>query len=339
MSYIELYGLIRSPSFHQGKCILRGLDSQVRSTSEGMFETDWEIFQQKKRNKVDPSCEVLVYLDGALLGDVSDLSQLAIDRYKYIESSSQAVFSAEAEASYIQMMSSPHKRYVLWHVKVGDSSEKRVVLELDTLNLPRTCENFWQLANGYKDLSYQGSSIHRVVADGYVEGGFLNTNSGKVHTSIYGEFFEDENYSYLHDRPGVLGMSKFARDQNGSVFYITLRPLPHLNGRLVAFGRVIEGMETIRAVSKLPHSIQMPASSVLITKSQNYLSILMPTAHESRPKSHKDHGSSKLENADLETLMHRREAIVKEIESTKAELEQQRKLRDMIAEMIAEMRG
>ena len=63
----------------------------------------------------------------------------------------------------------------------------------------------------------------------------------------------------------------------------------------------------------------------------------MPIANESRPKSHKDHGSSKLENADLDTLIHRREAIVKEIESTRQELEQQKVLRNMISDMIAEM--
>jgi hypothetical protein len=51
MSYIELYGLIRSPAFHQGKDILKGLSKEVRGVSEGMLETDWEIFQQKKNKQ------------------------------------------------------------------------------------------------------------------------------------------------------------------------------------------------------------------------------------------------------------------------------------------------
>ena len=105
----------------------------------------------------------------------------------------------------------------------------------------------------------------------------------------------------------------------------------------MAFGRVVEGMDAIRTIAALPHVNQRPASTVVITKSQNYLGILMPTASESRPKSHKDHGSSKLESADLETLILRREAIVKEIESTRKELEEQKVIRNMISDMIAEM--
>jgi cyclophilin family peptidyl-prolyl cis-trans isomerase len=302
-----------------------------------MLEADWELFQLKKYNKIEPDLEVLCYLDGILIGGTFELSQLAIEKYKYIENTSQSAFTAEAESSYIQKISSPSKKYVLWHIKIGEAPEKKLVIELDVQNCPRTCENFWQLSNGFKDLSYSGSIIHRVIQDGYIEGGLINTASGKSHSSIYGEFFADENYSYLHDKPGVIGMSKFGRNQNGSLFYITLRPSPSLNGRMVAFGRVVEGLNVIRAVSNVPHLNQRPVDNVLITKSQSYLSVLMPAASESRPKSHKDQGASKLENADMETLISRREAIVKEIESTRQELEQQKILRTMISDMIAEM--
>lgn len=337
MSFIELYGLIHSPSFHQSQSIIKNLSNEIRSHIEGMFESDWELFQQKKHNKVDPSLEVLCYVDGILIGGSYELSQLALEKYKFIENLSQGIFASEAETAYIQKISSVMKKYVLWHIKIANGAEKKVVIELDIQNCPRTCENFWQLSNGFKDLCYTGSLIHRVVPDGYIEGGFINTVSGKSHCSIYGEFFDDENYSYLHDKPGVVGMSKFGRNQNGSLFYITLRPSPCLNGRMVAFGRVVEGLDAIRAASNVPHLNQRPVDNVLITKSQNYLSVLMPVASESRPKSHKDQGASKLENADLETLISRREAIVKEIESTRQELEQQKILRTMISDMIAEM--
>jgi cyclophilin family peptidyl-prolyl cis-trans isomerase len=302
-----------------------------------MFETDWEQFQLKRRNKQDPSTETLVFIDNHCIGGTSELCQLAVEKYKYIEVGNQATYLAEAESSYIQMISSPSKQYVLWHIKIGEGSEKKVVIELDKQNCPRTSDNFWQLANGYKELTYQGTTIHRVVQDGYIEGGFIQTGSNKSHSSIFGEFFDDENYSFKHNRPGVVGMSKFDRGQNGSVFYITLRPLPHLDGRMVAFGRVVEGMEVIRNLGAIPCNSQRPVTTVVITKSQNYLNILMPTAGESRPKSHKFHGSSKLENADMETLSQRRLDILKEIEICKQELEQQKAIRNMIAEMIASM--
>ena len=142
MSYIELYGLIRSPAFHQGKDILKGLSKEVRGVSEGMLETDWEIFQQKKTNKIEANLEVLCYVDGSLIGGVEELSSLAVEKYKYIDSGNQAIYTAEAESSYIQQISSPSKKYILWHIKVAENPEKKVVLELDYQNCPRTTENF-----------------------------------------------------------------------------------------------------------------------------------------------------------------------------------------------------
>ncbi|CAG9332706.1 unnamed protein product [Blepharisma stoltei] len=227
------------------------------------------------------------------------------------------------------------KKYVHWQVRIGDSPEQKVVIELDFASCPRTCENFWQIANSYKDLSYRGSLFHRIVPNGYIEGGFLNLSDGtKANSSIYGTYFSDENYSYLHDKPGVIGMSNSGKHKNGSVFYITLRPMAHLNGRLVGFGRVVEGFDVIKAISQVPCKNQRPLVACSILSSGNYLNSL---PDENKTRLHKDHFQSKLEAADLNTLMSRREAIVKEIESTREELEEQRKFRDVISNLIADM--
>lgn len=221
-------------------------------------------------------------------------------------------------------------------MRIGDSAEQKVVIELDFGLCPRTCENFWQIANSYKDLTYRGSMFHRVVPNGYVEGGFLNSSNGtKINSSIYGGHFSDENYSYPHDKPGVIGMSNSGKHKNGSVFYITLRPMMHLNGKLVAFGSVIEGFEVIKAISQVQCKNQRPFVPCVIAQTGNFVSSL--SSNENKKSLHKDQFQSKLEVADLNTLMNRRDAVVKEIESTREELEEQRKYRDVISNLISDM--
>jgi cyclophilin family peptidyl-prolyl cis-trans isomerase len=333
MSYIELYGLIRSTSFHHGLSIVKNLQSSSRSHTEGFFEADWEQFQLKKCNKFDPSLEVLCYINNLLIDGIGELSQIALEKYKYIENTSPSIFAAEAERAYLQKLSNPSKKYVLWHIKIANNQEKPLVIELDLQKCPKTSENFWQLSNTNNTLYYEGSTIHRIVSNGYIEGGFISTASGKSHFSIYGNFFEDENYSYLHDKPGVIGMSKYGRNENGSLFYITLRPFPSLDGKMVAFGRVVEGMDVVRLIGNAPVINQKPSDMIVITKSQGYIEFLTEIYRNDR--SGLDEVKEKgFGNEEDEDLVLRRDAIVQEIENERHESGQQKILRTMIADII-----
>ncbi len=121
-------------------------------------------------------------------------------------------------------------------------------IELFADDVPKTVENFAGLAmKGY----YNGIIFHRVIDQFMIQGGDP-TGTGRGGESFWGEKFEDEFKMHLkHDEAGILSMANAGPNTNGSQFFITLVPTPHLNGRHSIFGKVIKGLEVVKAIGKV----------------------------------------------------------------------------------------
>jgi cyclophilin family peptidyl-prolyl cis-trans isomerase len=114
-----------------------------------------------------------------------------------------------------------------------------IVVELFADKAPQTVNNFVFLA---REGFYDGVTFHRVIP-GFMAQGGDPTGSGRGGP---GYRFEDEFHADLrHDGPGVLSMANAGPGTNGSQFFITHGPTPHLDDRHTVFGRVVEGMDVV----------------------------------------------------------------------------------------------
>jgi peptidyl-prolyl cis-trans isomerase A (cyclophilin A) len=142
-----------------------------------------------------------------------------------------------------------------------ETSEGTFTVRLFDKEAPNTVANFVGLAEGTKEWRdpstgerkkapfYDGVVFHRVIEGFMIQGGDrLGQGTGGP-----GYNFADEFHPKLrHNKAGILSMANAGPNTNGSQFFITLGPTPHLDNRHSVFGEVVEGMDIVRRIGSTP---------------------------------------------------------------------------------------
>jgi peptidyl-prolyl cis-trans isomerase A (cyclophilin A) len=150
----------------------------------------------------------------------------------------------------------PEPLYATFKTSMGS-----IVIRLFEDKAPKTVENFVGLATGAKEWTdpatnqkvkrplYNGTIFHRVIPNFMIQGGDpLGRGTGGPGYRFADEF----NPALKHSKPGILSMANSGPNTNGSQFFITHVPTPHLDNRHSVFGEVVQGQDVVVAIGNVP---------------------------------------------------------------------------------------
>merc|ERR1719223_836942 len=140
---------------------------------------------------------------------------------------------------------------VFFDISIGGQNAGRVTIELFA-DTPITSENFRALCTGEKGvggsgkpLHFKGCKYHRIIPGFMAQGGDFTRGNGTGGESIYGNKFADENFNHKHTGSGILSMANAGPGTNGSQFFLCFEAFPHLDGKHVVFGKVVDGHDVL----------------------------------------------------------------------------------------------
>jgi len=286
---VSVVGLVSAVEYHMARCCAEDLLREGGASGQSvhiectpLLEVEWSEFRAARTREVGGEMwafaePVLVCLNGQVLGSHRELVAWASRELGFADFRPLPLYVTLAASAYQEELLRRGHTYVYLDVSINAQPAGRLLLQLHRAEVPKTCENFRALCTGERGVSkhnaveeyqlhYQNSVFHRIVPDGWIQGGDIWYGRGNGGESIYGATFEDENFALKHDARGVLSMANRGRHSNGSQFFITLKPAPWMDTKYVAFGRVVEGTKVLEAMEAVECNNERPIHEIKVVE-------------------------------------------------------------------------
>nr|XP_039265133.1 LOW QUALITY PROTEIN: probable inactive peptidyl-prolyl cis-trans isomerase-like 6 [Styela clava] len=290
MAHMKIYGLLKSETFHIAKCCAEDLhrkfpDKFQEPFIKPMLECEWYQFVEEKKIEIGGDTWaytdlVMCFVNENSVGNHKELLQWAQDEFNYEDFRPESLYAAMAQEAYTDYFINSERHFTYMDINIDGARAGQLLFELMSDICPKTCENFRALCTGEKgalpsglNLTYENSQIHRIVPNGWIQGGDILHGRGDAGECIYGGVFEDENFAIPHSSRGILGMANKGRHTNASQFYITLEPTPWMDCTYVAFGKVVEGTELLKRIENMSTFNERPKVECRIASCGEFIPI------------------------------------------------------------------
>ena len=293
---LRVLGYLESPTFQQCREAAEYLNKDYSELySVAIAEMLGVQFERKRETLVEKSPDVaqagVVVLDEntgtAEDGDAFIRHVVATTGFKLFDvpDTDPQSYVSLARASQSKFLKTTGSTFAWMLIKVDDQVAGRIVFQLYSDICPKTCQNFVHLCRGDLPdatdadgkpvkLSYKGSNFFRIVANGWIQGGDIHgEKTGTSGWSIYGRHFPDESFKVPHDDEGILGMANDGEHTNSSSFYVTAGKSKWMDGRYVAFGRVVEGMAVVKRLLALETKHNQAPKQRVVVDDCNFVSL------------------------------------------------------------------
>lgn len=287
MPSLLVAGDMMDPEFREAYVLAEDIAANNKSLKiekREMAETDFNEYLSKKLARIGGAAKehtgpFIAHSKLGFLGGVDNMLQWASKTYNYPDPRQnpeyahlKTLFDEENTKAFHQHIYRTGHKFAFMDFTFGSDAERhRVIFELFSKECPITCNNFLTLCAGTRPvngdgakMAYKGTRIHRVMKDGWIQGGDLLNGKGGYSCSIFGPTFADEALTETFDKPGVLGMVNNGPHTNGSQFFVTMKAMQPFNNRKVAFGRVAFGQEVLNRINRIPTRNQTPRENVTV---------------------------------------------------------------------------
>ena len=265
---LSVVGNLDDPAFHECRLLATAISEEFAPVTldvRALVETDYQDFLSKITKQIggpayNHKSSPFVYYNGCnYVGGVVEFRRWARKVYETALDNEQSVYDDIASKAQESWMRDSKNSFCYMEVQiVGEEQPSKVLIEMYDDLCPNTCDNFRRLCTGQSGRSYIGSPFHRVMKNGYVQGGDIDGGRGDGGDSASGGSFADEGFAVSHGRAGIVSMANTGPHSNKSQFFVTLKDMSWLDQKCVAFARVVFGMDVFSRINNLPEENQRP---------------------------------------------------------------------------------